>query len=106
MLVSGMMSDNETTSSFPDRLPELSKAPPASMLKQRKDNLYDMMTNTREIKYIYYTVQSYDPITALRTCAKKPGQDPCLQLCALQPLQTCEETSNHRLLKCSCERKD
>lgn len=61
MLVSGMMSDNETTSSFPDRLPELSKAPPASMLKQKKDNLYDIMTNTREKKYIYYTVQSYDP---------------------------------------------
>lgn len=36
MLVSGTMSESETTSSFPDRLAELSKGPSASKLKQRK----------------------------------------------------------------------
>lgn len=36
MLVSGMMSESETASSFPDRLPELPKASSAPKLKQRK----------------------------------------------------------------------
>lgn len=38
MLVSGMMSESETTSSFPDRLPELSTAPSSPKLAQRKGN--------------------------------------------------------------------
>lgn len=36
ILVSGMMSESETTSSFPDRLAELPKTPSASKLKQSK----------------------------------------------------------------------
>lgn len=51
MLVSGTMSDNETTSSFPDRLVELSAAPSAHKLTQTTNNQWYAL-----IKQIYATV--------------------------------------------------
>lgn len=49
MLVSGMMSESETTSSFPDRLPEFSTAPSAPKLEQSKGNYYNTIEKKNSI---------------------------------------------------------
>lgn len=52
MLVSGMISDNETTSSFPDRLPEWSPLNSAPMLSQKKQKTVDRRNDKQNIHNI------------------------------------------------------
>lgn len=48
MLVSGITSERETASSFPDRLPELSAASSAPKLTQRKNNKSHIFLNKKQ----------------------------------------------------------
>lgn len=101
MLVSGTMSDNETTSSFRDRLVELSAAHSAPKLTQIREN----DTQWQNTSMLQFDDVILGLITALYTCGKHPGHGLCLLLCALPLLQTCSEWSEQRELKHGVEVK-
>lgn len=90
MLVSGTMSESETTSSLPDRLAELSKAPSPSKLKHKKDQDCNTMTKTTTKSLIQSNISS---CFSFCTCEMNPGQGLCLLTCALPPLQNYREKS-------------